>query len=369
MKVLHVHKMSGVGGSEGICSRFSPRSAQARPRRPLPRARGGEQRRAAVLRGARGRGRSVRSRPVRLDVSPRLGAPSRVPSALNSPTCSIRTSSTATSTARSRRRRCACPLVSSRHNDDRYLLGPFRYVDRAFARPARRIIAISDAVRHFLEQAGHPAEAGHDPLRPRRTACRPVGATPADMGEPASAPLILAIGRLIAQKDHPTLLRAFARARDHSPDARLAILGSGPLEQETRALAASLGLGSPCSSPAGARFATGSSARASSRIRRGGKASASCSSRRCSPASGRRHPRQRRPGGCRRRRDRDPRSRRRRRGCRSCARTPTRRPRAGAGARRRRPGTCARGVLGRRMTERTIDVYRSALLGRRGRRA
>jgi glycosyltransferase involved in cell wall biosynthesis len=64
------------------------------------------------------------------------------------------------------------------------------------------------------------------------------------MGVPASAPLILAIGRLTAQKDHPTLLRAFARARDHNPDARLAILGIGPLEQETRALAASLGLGS-----------------------------------------------------------------------------------------------------------------------------
>ena len=47
------------------------------------------------------------------------------------------------------------PLVSTRHNDDRYLLGPFRYVDRAFARPARRLIAISDAVRRFLERAGY----------------------------------------------------------------------------------------------------------------------------------------------------------------------------------------------------------------------
>ena len=25
------------------------------------------------------------------------------------------------------------PYLSTRHNDDRYLLGPFRYVDRAFA--------------------------------------------------------------------------------------------------------------------------------------------------------------------------------------------------------------------------------------------
>ncbi|HEX6788168.1 MAG TPA: glycosyltransferase, partial [Gaiellaceae bacterium] len=42
------------------------------------------------------------------------------------------------------------PFVSTRHNDDRYMLGPFRHVDRAFASGARRLIAISDAVRHFL---------------------------------------------------------------------------------------------------------------------------------------------------------------------------------------------------------------------------
>ena len=47
------------------------------------------------------------------------------------------------------------PYLSTRHNDDRYLLGPFRYVDRAFAHRARRLIAISDAVRRFLEHAGH----------------------------------------------------------------------------------------------------------------------------------------------------------------------------------------------------------------------
>ena len=63
--------------------------------------------------------------------------------------------------------------MSTRHNDDRYLLGPFRYVDRAFARPARRLIAISDAVRRFLERAGYdPAKLvtiryGLDELPPR----------------------------------------------------------------------------------------------------------------------------------------------------------------------------------------------------------
>jgi glycosyltransferase involved in cell wall biosynthesis len=144
------------------------------------------------------------------------------------------------SIASSRLRR---PFVSSRHNDDRYLLGPFRYVDRAFARRAGRLIAISDAVRAFLERAGHdPAKLvtvhyGLDELP--AAASDP---TPAEAGIPEDAPLVVAVGRLIEQKDHATLLRAFARVHAERPDARLAILGAGPLEAETRALADELGL-------------------------------------------------------------------------------------------------------------------------------
>jgi glycosyltransferase involved in cell wall biosynthesis len=135
------------------------------------------------------------------------------------------------------------PAVSTRHNDDRYLLGPFRYVDRAFARPARRLIAISDAVCRFLEQAGHdPAKLvtiryGLDELPSARSE-----PTPAAAGVPADAPLALAVGRLIEQKDHATLLHAFAHVRSDLPHAHLTILGSGPLEAETRALATALGL-------------------------------------------------------------------------------------------------------------------------------
>ena len=66
--------------------------------------------------------------------------------------------------------------------------------------------------------------------------------TPAAAGIPADAPLALAVGRLIEQKDHATLLHAFARVRSALPDAQLAILGSGPLEAETRALARELRL-------------------------------------------------------------------------------------------------------------------------------
>jgi glycosyltransferase involved in cell wall biosynthesis len=135
------------------------------------------------------------------------------------------------------------PLVSSRHNDDRYLLGPFRHVDRMFARRARRIIAISDAVRDFLALAGLPRDKlltihyGLDDLPEARSE-----QTPAELGIAPDAPVVLAVGRLIEQKDHATLLQAFARTRTEHPDAVLAILGSGPLEQETRALVGSLGL-------------------------------------------------------------------------------------------------------------------------------
>jgi len=135
------------------------------------------------------------------------------------------------------------PLVSTRHNDDRYLLGPFRYVDRAFARPVRRLIAISDAVRRFLERAGHdPTKLVTIPYGLDELPAAGSDPTPAQAGIPPDAPLALAVGRLIPQKDHATLLRAFALVHGALPAARLAILGSGPLEAETRALSAELGI-------------------------------------------------------------------------------------------------------------------------------
>ena len=135
------------------------------------------------------------------------------------------------------------PFVSSRHNDDRYLLGPFRYVDRAFMRRVQRLVAISDSVREFLRRAGLPEDKlltihyGLDELP-----AAPSELTPEQAGIGAEAPLVLAIGRLIAQKDHETLLRAFALVRGRHPEARLAILGWGTLEEQTRALAHELGL-------------------------------------------------------------------------------------------------------------------------------
>ena len=243
MKVLHLHKIKGVSGSERHLLTLLPalreRGIDARmlslgvDGSDAPRF-------YAALDELGVPNRVVRCGP---DVSPRLARDvvravrAESPDLLHT---HLVHADVYGSVASSRLR---VPFVSSRHNDDRYLLGPFRYVDRAFARRASRLIAISDAVRVFLERAGLPREKlvtvhyGLDELP-----AAPSDPTPAEAGIPDDAPLVVAVGRLIEQKDHATLLRGFARVHADRPEARLAILGSGPLEAETRALADELGL-------------------------------------------------------------------------------------------------------------------------------
>ena len=243
MKVLHVHKLAGVSGSE----------AHLLALLPALRERGVDARflgldvpgssfasfyeRLDVL------GVPYRSVRCGLDLSPRMARDVHRAIGAERPdlvhTHLVHADVHGGASARLLR----IPSISTRHNDDRYLLGPFRYVDRAFARPARRLIAISDAVRAFLERAGHdPAKLvtirdGLDELPGTES-----DPTPSEAGVPPDAPLAVAVGRLIAQKDHATLLRGFALVHATLPQARLAILGSGPLESETRALASELDL-------------------------------------------------------------------------------------------------------------------------------
>jgi glycosyltransferase involved in cell wall biosynthesis len=250
VNVLHIHKVTGVSGSEGHLLALLPalreRGIDARflgldvPGSDAPRF-------YAALDELGVPHRSVRCGP---DVSPRLARDVARAIRVERPDLVHTHLVHADVYGGLGARLLGVPSVSTRHNDDRYLLGPFRYVDRAFARPARRLIAISDAVRRFLEQAGHdPAKLvtihyGLDELPSARS--KP---TPAEAGIPADTPLALAVGRLIAQKDHATLLHAFARVRSALPQAQLAILGGGPLEAETRALARELGLGDAVSLP------------------------------------------------------------------------------------------------------------------------
>lgn len=59
----------------------------------------------------------------------------------------------------------------------------------------------------------------------------------------SGAPLVVTIGRLVRQKDHSTLLDAFAQVADRQPAARLLVVGDGPLRGELDAQIRMLGLG------------------------------------------------------------------------------------------------------------------------------
>ena len=243
MKVLHLTKVRGIGGAEQHLLQLLP----------ALRERGVDARFLSLDGGGDGElfhdaldEAGVPWSRVRcgLDVSPRLAAAvvravaREQPDLLHTHMVHADVYGSIAATAR------RLPFVSTRHNDDRYLLGPFRYVDRLFARNARAIVAISDAVRAFHIRAGFPPEKlvtvryGLD-----EPPARPSVPTPEAAGIPADAPLVLAVGRYIAQKDHATLVEAFARVHAEHEDARLAILGWGPLEAETRARAAALGVG------------------------------------------------------------------------------------------------------------------------------
>jgi glycosyltransferase involved in cell wall biosynthesis len=110
---------------------------------------------------------------------------------------------------------------------------------------ADEIIAVSKGVGEDLaEFSGLPIDRitviNNPVITPR---LRQLASEPADhpwfvLGQP---PVILGVGRLTAQKDFGTLMKAFAELRKHR-DARLIILGEGPGRPELERLAEDLGL-------------------------------------------------------------------------------------------------------------------------------
>jgi glycosyltransferase involved in cell wall biosynthesis len=96
--------------------------------------------------------------------------------------------------------------------------------------------------------AGVSASGGPAPGGPAAgvSAAAPTTKGPAALalpGDPAPGrPLVLAVGRLAAQKGFGTLLEAAARWRDLEPEPLLVIAGDGPLAGDLKAQAARLGL-------------------------------------------------------------------------------------------------------------------------------
>lgn len=116
-------------------------------------------------------------------------------------------------------------LVSTKHNDDPFRTGAFRFVERRLASLADRVVAISDSLRRFtVEQVGVPAgkvETIHYGLDEPPA---PWGSNPAD-DVPANARIVLSTSRLTRQKGVDVAVQALSLLPE---DVVLVVLGEGP---------------------------------------------------------------------------------------------------------------------------------------------
>lgn len=123
----------------------------------------------------------------------------------------------------------AAAVVSTKHNDDRFRTGAFRFVERTLARRAARVIAITEALRRFnVERVGLPAskvEVVHYGLDGLPEAWGPN--PPLEL--PAGARVLLAVARLAPQKGVDLAIHALRLVRKRHPSAVLVVLGEGPL--------------------------------------------------------------------------------------------------------------------------------------------
>jgi glycosyltransferase involved in cell wall biosynthesis len=127
------------------------------------------------------------------------------------------------------------PLVSTKHNDDPFRAGPFRFVERALTARALRVICITESLRRFnVERVGLPArklEVIHYGLD---APPQPWGPNPPDE-VPADARVLLAVARLVPQKGVDVAVRALPLVRERRPEAVLVVLGDGPERERLRA--------------------------------------------------------------------------------------------------------------------------------------
>jgi glycosyltransferase involved in cell wall biosynthesis len=131
-------------------------------------------------------------------------------------------------------------LVSTKHNDDPFRAGTFRFVERALTRRASRIVAITHALARFqVERVGLPAEKVeviHYGLDDVPSAW---GTNPAD-DVPRDARVLLAVCRLERQKGVDVAVRALPALLKRHPDVHLVVLGEGPERADLERLAGDL---------------------------------------------------------------------------------------------------------------------------------
>jgi glycosyltransferase involved in cell wall biosynthesis len=131
----------------------------------------------------------------------------------------------------------------------RYRMLPILY--RTFLPLADGIVAVSNGVAADMETTCRTPRSHIDVIYngvvPNDFLTTPKNPSPIEDGE-HKIPIMLAVGRLVPQKDYPTLLRAFAEVRKKR-DAQLIILGEGPERGELMELADTLGIAHRLSLP------------------------------------------------------------------------------------------------------------------------
>jgi glycosyltransferase involved in cell wall biosynthesis len=124
-------------------------------------------------------------------------------------------------------------LVSTKHNDDPFRAGTFRFVERALARRAARIIAITNSLARFqIERVGLPAakvEVIHYGLDDLPKAWGTNARDPV----PPDARVLLCVCRLEPQKGVDVAITAMRNI----PGAHLVVLGEGPQRRAFEQLA------------------------------------------------------------------------------------------------------------------------------------
>lgn len=134
-------------------------------------------------------------------------------------------------------RRTGTPLVVHFHGIDAYargVLDEFREGYRAMFQEAAAVIAVSQAMRTQLLALGAPEAKLH--LNWYGVDCSYF--TPADPG--AQGPVFLGVGRFVEKKAPYLTLLAFSHVHRAFPEARLRMVGEGPLLGLCRNLAAAL---------------------------------------------------------------------------------------------------------------------------------
>jgi glycosyltransferase involved in cell wall biosynthesis len=238
-RVLHVMRMSGVGGSENHLRVLLPelRALGWEPDVLIPSPS------APAIRGLTESFsqscRRVTVAPMRADLSPSL--PVRIARLLRSGEYQIVHSHLVHADWYVAIASVAAPgvaLVSTKHNDDRFRRTyPFRVIERVMSNRCAATIMISEALRDFTLRYSPPRT-------PVATVLYGLEAPPGapERGSESDSPTLLAVARLVRQKGLDILIRAMRPIKASVPDARLLLAGDGPERRALERLARELGV-------------------------------------------------------------------------------------------------------------------------------